>query len=426
MKMDVLYKVFLNATGISTDTRTIEQGQLFFALQGDNFDGNQYAEMALNKGAIAAVVSSEELVGDKYICVQDTLETLQKLARYHRDQFDIPIVGLTGSNGKTTTKELLAKALSTSFHVLATEGNLNNHIGVPLTLLRLKNEHEIAIIEMGANHLHEIDSYCHIANPTHGVITNIGLAHIGEFGGEENILKAKSELFDYVLNNQGYIFFDENESKLSSYQLNKHSVMSTSHSSEFRITCIQASPHIQFEILCANARYTGSSYLGGKYNFQNIALALTVSNFFSCPINPMVQAIGSYISSNKRSQIVKTGRNVIYLDAYNANPSSMKLAVEYFLGLDRKQNCLILGDMKELGNFSEEEHKKILSFLNNNSSKYVQYFLVGDEFMKLGSKNTFRSVQELIASNVLDEINGSDVFIKGSRSICLEKVVDYL
>lgn len=423
----MLYTVFLASKGISTDTRTISEGQLFFALQGDNFDGNQYAEMAIEKGAVAAVVSSKNSVGDKYVYVEDTLSALQQLAKYHRDQFDIPIIGLTGSNGKTTTKELLFRVLSTKYSVLATTGNLNNHIGVPLTLLRLERSHEVAIIEMGANHLNEIDSYCQIARPTHGIITNIGLAHIGEFGGKQNIFNAKTELFNYVLKYDGIIFFDEKEDELTKYRSLPNSVTSSATSTEFSVACIKESPNIEFKVaLGVEKVFEGHSILGGEYNFQNICLTLTVGHSFNCSIKNMLQAIKEYVPSNKRSQVIETNRNTIYLDAYNANPSSMKLAIDYFMGLDKKNKCLILGDMKELGKYSEEEHRKIYTFLQENQSKYNKCYYVGDEFQKLTLINTFKNTQELVSTGILKDIQGSIIFIKGSRSICLERLVDEL
>lgn len=427
MSIPNIYNIFLQAKGISTDTRTIVEGQLFFALQGDNFDGNQYAELAIQKGAIAAIVSSKDLIGDQYIYVEDTLIALQELARHHRNQFNIPVIGLTGSNGKTTTKELLLRTLSTSYSVLATVGNLNNHIGVPLTILCLTKEHDIAIVEMGANHLNEIDSYCQIANPTHGVITNIGLAHIGEFGGEQNILKAKTELFKYVLYHDGVIFFDEKEEKLNLYQSIPQAVYASSSKTDFSILCLRESPKVHFEIRLADQEpCQGISVLGGKYNFQNISLALTVGHYFSCPLLPMIRAIETYIPNNKRSQIIHTKRNTIYLDAYNANPSSMKLAIDYFLGLNHKASYLILGDMKELGEYSHEEHQKLYSYISKRQSEYIECFYVGTEFCKLNINNAYTSVNELKASMQQKNIESGNIFVKGSRSIYLEQVVNVL
>jgi UDP-N-acetylmuramoyl-tripeptide--D-alanyl-D-alanine ligase len=354
-----LYDIYKNGTGVCTDTRQIVNGCIFFALKGDHFDGNQYAADAIAKGAAYAVVDDPEVVADsRYLLVEHTLLALQDLARLHRKTFNFPVIALTGSNGKTTTKELIASVLAMKYKTYATKGNLNNHIGVPLTLLTIDpQKYEIAVVEMGANHQEEIALLCSIAMPTHGLITNIGKAHLEGFGGMKGIIKGKGELFDFLSKKKGTVFVNvQNEQVMEMVSKRRafgHIAFYCSDNNHVNPELISDTPVVTFR---GNKNKTVVTHLPGQYNFDNICAALAVGNHFEVTDEDAYEAVSAYQPDNNRSQIVKKGSNTIMMDAYNANPSSMAAAIENFARLDAPKKILILGDMFELGDAAPEEH----------------------------------------------------------------------
>lgn len=425
-EIQYIYQLFTQSKGVSIDTRTIEKGQLFFAISGENFDGNQFAQQAVEKGAIGAIVSDNSLEGDEFVCVNDTLEALQQIARHHRLTFTYPIIGLTGSNGKTTTKELLVSMLSVSLHGKATKGNLNNHIGVPLTLLSFTNDQDYGIVEMGANHVGEIDSYCQIALPDIGVITNIGKAHIGEFGGLQNIIQGKTELFEDVSKRKGLIIFNEDETHLSHWieRKVKKVVVSQLISEQAEMQALQFTPTISGKIISNNHSINFLSHLGGEYNYKNIRLAAAISIHLEISIDNIALGIQNYEPKNNRSQWIQTKSNEIFLDAYNANPSSMYESINHFMSVDKPNKVLIIGDMNELGEFSDEEHSKLIQFVESLDQLHEVY-LVGPKLSEL-NKNAFKTNNLVKEQLVKTPIEGSTILIKGSRSLQLETLVNYL
>jgi UDP-N-acetylmuramoyl-tripeptide--D-alanyl-D-alanine ligase len=358
---ETLYQIFLKGGQISTDTRQITPGCIFFALKGDKFDGNQYAAEALSKGAAYAVVDDEKVATDtRFLEVPDVLAALQDLARHHRKTFTFPVVALTGSNGKTTTKELIAKVLSMKYNTYATKGNLNNHIGVPLTILSVDPaKHEMAVIEMGANHQQEIALLSSIALPTHGLITNIGKAHLEGFGGVQGIMKGKGELFDFLSKKKGTIFVNSKNDLIMEMVSKRRAfgeiVFYCSESSPVNPELLQENPFVVFQ----NHGKTVTTHLPGSYNFDNICAALAIGKHFEVSDEDAHEAVATYEPDNNRSQIVKKGSNTVFMDAYNANPSSMAAAVANFAKLDVPRKILILGDMFELGDAAPEEHLEL-------------------------------------------------------------------
>ncbi len=375
-----LYQKFLTCDFVSTDSRADQQNAMFFALNGPNFKGAKFAEQALAKGAKYALVEDEEMASDRCLYVENTLQTLQDLARYHRQQLNIPVIGITGSNGKTTSKELTNAVLSRKFNTLFTHGNLNNHIGVPLTLLRLKPEHELAIIEMGANNAGEIDQLSRIALPTHGMITNIGKAHLEGFGSLEGVAQAKSELYRFVAETNGSIFLNTNSEPL----------VRLSRSIENKITYPNPSDYLHLEMLQATpvviyrtaSGQEVSTHLMGSYNFDNIAAAACIGKYFEVPEAEIHDALASYIPANNRSQIIEKNSNFILLDAYNANPTSMEAAITNFGAGAGTPKVLIVGDMFELGPESEAEHRKLGELI---SAQPIEKVLLCGKEMKAGS-----------------------------------------
>ncbi|MCE6988241.1 UDP-N-acetylmuramoyl-tripeptide--D-alanyl-D-alanine ligase [Dyadobacter sp. CY323] len=356
--IESIYDLFLQNPKVSTDTRQITSGCLFFALKGDKFDGNEYAGEALEKGAGYAIVDDEKAVaGERFLLVGNVLLALQELARHHRKTFKFPVVALTGSNGKTTTKELIAKVLSMKYNTYATKGNLNNHIGVPLTILSIDaNKQEMAVIEMGANHQEEIALLCSIALPTHGLITNIGKAHLEGFGGVAGIVIGKGELFDFLSKKKGTVFVNSNHDVLMEMVSKRRAfgeiVFYCSENSPVNPSLVQENPFVVFQ----NKGKTVSTHLPGSYNFDNICAALAVGKYFEVSDEDAYEAVASYQPDNNRSQVVKKGSNTVIMDAYNANPSSMAAAVANFGKLEAPRKMVILGDMFELGGAAPEEH----------------------------------------------------------------------
>ncbi|UNZ00295.1 UDP-N-acetylmuramoyl-tripeptide--D-alanyl-D-alanine ligase [Zhouia spongiae] len=423
MKTEDLYNVFLNCNKVCTDTRKIEEGDLFFALKGDHFDGNAYAEEALKKGAGYAVIDNPQYSVKNTILVGNVLHTLQQLANYHRKQLTIPVVALTGSNGKTTTKELFNAVLSQKYNTTATIGNLNNHIGVPLTLLSMNKDTELGIVEMGANHLEEIGFLCNIAEPDYGYITNFGKAHLEGFGGMEGVIKGKSELYNYLISGNKTIFYNANDSKqsdlLKSYQ-NTYSFGDTSNC-DVIISLTSHNPFVSVDF----EKLQIQTNLIGKYNFPNIAAAITIGTYFKIAPEAIQKALASYTPSNNRSQIIRKGNNKVVLDAYNANPSSMSLALESFSQMDDKNKIAILGDMFELGHESATEHQHIAELALKK--KLQGLYLVGNNFFSTNSSSkkfkTFEDLKEYLMAN---KPENSSILIKGSRGMALERILEFL
>jgi UDP-N-acetylmuramoyl-tripeptide--D-alanyl-D-alanine ligase len=421
--IEYLYQIFLRSTGVSTDSRNIKKGNIFFALKGENFNGNKYAAKALEKGAALAVIEEEEFDGENTFLVDDVLFCLQALARHHRTQFEIPVIALTGTNGKTTTKELIREVLARKYHTLATTGNLNNHIGVPLTLLGLVSETEIGVIEMGANHRGEIAQLCDIAQPTHGMITNIGKAHLEGFGGYEGVMAAKSEIFTYLKETGGLAFVNKDDEVL----MGLSDGMKTFTYGSSKKADIQAriSASVPFLGLKWGDHHIPTQ-MYGDYNFQNALAAICIGSYFKVAAGEIVEAVASYTPSNNRSQVVRSESNTIYLDAYNANPTSMLLSLRQFRHQEGKNKAVILGDMLELGKDSLKEHREIIKELRKD---FTTVILVGPEFIKAIEDDPFHVFADTDeAGNWLSSnpVADASVLVKGSRGIALEKLLEYL
>ena len=412
-----VYSFFLASSGVETDSRKSLDNKLFFALKGEKFDGNTYALSAIEKGAVAAIVDQQEIAAThpKCLLVDDVLKTLQSLANHHRKQFDIPVIALTGSNGKTTTKELIAAVLNTSFNILSTEGNLNNHIGVPLTLLRLNNKHSHALIEMGANHLNEIDFLCHIAQPTHGLITNVGKAHLEGFGSEDGVLQGKTELYRFLEKNNGVVFINQQDGKLQNALGENLSIAYTP--SDFIIH----KDHPTLEILFNNIKI--KTQLAGIYNKNNIAAAVCVGSAFGVSVEQSATAISDYIPVNHRSQLVQQNNKTIVLDAYNANPTSMHAAVNSFSKRAGKK-AVILGTMAELGLHEANEHKALVKLVK--TMKIECCYWVGSPYKPFVDENCFETTEDLVTQLKNNPIEADEILVKGSRSVRLENLLPYL
>ncbi|WP_418510203.1 UDP-N-acetylmuramoyl-tripeptide--D-alanyl-D-alanine ligase [Corallibacter sp.] len=422
MKIEEIYQLYLNSNNVSTDTRTIEPNDIYFALKGDNFDGNKFCKQALEKGAKYCIVDSKEaLLNDHCILVSNTLNTLQKLATHHRITLNIPIVALTGSNGKTTTKELINEVLSQEYQTSATKGNLNNHIGVPLTLLKMTSATEIGIVEMGANHANEIAFLCNIALPDYGVITNFGKAHLEGFGSIEGVIKAKSELYNHLKENNKTIFINTDDAVQLNQTKGYNNIVTFNSET---ISFLECQPYVS--VSYQNTKI--DSKLTGKYNYTNIAIAIAIGNHFKVPLNNIKQAIEGYTPSNNRSQLITKGDNTILLDAYNANPTSMKAALENFHQIKHENKILFLGDMFELGKDSDFEHQAITSYLDINS--FAEVFLTGKNFHNTShtnkSINTFDSFESLKVFLETKKFNNAYILIKGSRGMALERIIDLI
>jgi UDP-N-acetylmuramoyl-tripeptide--D-alanyl-D-alanine ligase len=428
MQISELHQLFLASTGISTDTRNLKKGSIYFALKGANFNGNDFAIQAINEGCVFAVVDEVDPSTEHpaLILVDNVLLTLQNLARFHRRQFNIPVIGITGSNGKTTSKELAGTVLSCKYNVLVTKGNLNNHLGVPFTLLELNSSHQMAIIEMGANKLGDIKELVEIAEPTHGIITNIGAAHIEGFGSLAGVVKTKGEMYDFIAKSGGKIFVNQVDETLNG--ILPTSVDAIYYNGENGIVSGEVtdqSPFIRFRWKCSNYQ-SGEiqSKLVGTYNFTNFLLAISLGVYFDVDKDKMNAAIANYEPTNNRSQVTKTKRNTLIVDCYNANATSMKAALESFIQVEGPNKLAILGDMRELGPISNEEHSKIVRFLAENQ---LNAFLVGEEFSKIDSTfPTYKDWKSFVDQFDLSFIDDSIVLLKGSRGIRLEEVIPYL
>lgn len=419
MNIAQLYQLYSQTYLVDTDTRKIRKGSMFFCLKGDNFNGNEFAEQALNSGANYVVIDEEKYkTSPNGILVENVLETLQKLANFHRKQLTIPIISLTGSNGKTTTKELINAVLSKKYLTAATTGNLNNHIGVPLTLLSMTPKTEIGIVEMGANHLKEIAFLCSIAEPDFGLITNFGKAHLEGFGGFEGVVIAKSELYDFLRLKNKTVFINTDDQ----LQIKQSAGINAIEFNNNVIKFIEANPFVKVQFKNTMIE----SNLLGKYNYNNIAVAVAVGNHFNVAETDIKMAIESYIPTNNRSQIIQKGSNKIIMDAYNANPSSMQAALENFAQLKDENKVVFLGDMFELGKDSMAEHEKIANLVA--SYHFSKVFLIGKAFSATGAKNAFvsESYESFKNSTNYSNINNATILIKGSRGMALERLLDLL
>jgi UDP-N-acetylmuramoyl-tripeptide--D-alanyl-D-alanine ligase len=427
--IEQLYNIYLKNPNVQTDTRKLKKDDIYFALKGENFNGNKFAKEAIDKGAAYCVIDEADYaVEGKTFLVDNVLETLQQLAAYHRAQFfrkNIPFIAITGSNGKTTTKELIHAVLSSQYKTYTTEGNLNNHIGVPLTILKIREDAEVAVIEMGANHLREIASYCLVAQPTHGLITNCGKAHLEGFGSEEGVRKGKGELFDYLRDNDGSAFIMNDYSYLVEMSKGIREVI-TYGTNDAVLTgnVIASQPFLTvgFEKGIAGVIKTN---LVGDYNLPNVLAAASIGNYFKISFDHIRKAIENYAPSNSRSQLIEKNGKKIILDAYNANPSSMKLAIDNFASMPGENKILVLGAMAELGKDSLQEHETILQQINKY--KWKDVLLVGGDFLKMDHAwHSFANSTEAGEWMAKQDIANSILLVKGSRSTEMEKILNYI
>lgn len=426
--MDIaeLYKIFTDSKGICIDSRKDVKDKIFFALPGENFNGNKFAGAAVKNGALAAVIDDKEYAkDDRFVLVENTLETLQELAVFHRKTFNIPFIGITGTNGKTTTKELVGGVLNSTYNTYYTKGNLNNHIGVPLTILNIKKDAEIAVIEMGANHPGEIEQLCKIAQPTHGLITNIGKAHLEGFGNFDGVKKTKKELYDYIKKNGELVFVNGDDKLLKELSKGIKKVEYCTGNCIVNGKILKSFPFLTVEINLGKEKIIVSSKLYGSYNLPNILAAAAVGYNFNVKPGNIKKTIESYTPGNNRSQVKVTENNKVIMDAYNANPVSMTKALESFSDAGFEHPCIILGDMFELGNASGEEHKKIVELLKNKGFECV--ILVGKEFFKVKNGYTaFQTTGETLEYLKKYPVTGKTILLKGSRGMQLETLMPAL
>ncbi|MGB2087665.1 MAG: UDP-N-acetylmuramoyl-tripeptide--D-alanyl-D-alanine ligase, partial [Psychroflexus salarius] len=423
MDIKKLHQLYLQSSGISTDTRTLKKNQIYFALKGENFDGNTYAKKAIENGALRAVIDAENYYQNNCVLVENTLSTLQRLANYHRRYLNLPIIAITGSNGKTTTKKLVLEVLSQKFKVAGTKGNLNNHIGVPLTLLSFDSSIEIGVVEMGANHQKEIEALCKIAEPSYGYITNFGKAHLEGFGGVEGVIKGKSELYEFLIEANRKIFINNDDEIQINKTLNaKTYSIGQSKLSHCVVSLLEAKPYVKIEVDGVKIQ----SQLLGEYNFKNISAAVGIGKYFSVPIKKIQFAIENFQPEAMRSELITRKSYQIILDAYNANPTSMKLAIENLNRFDSKKKVAILGDMFEIGESSFKEHQQLLAYAQ--SLQLNEILLLGKEFKKASAefKNIrhFDSVESLIKHLKQTDLTDSSILIKGSRGMKLEVITN--
>ena len=427
MNIQKIHQLFIKSNSVSIDTRNIKENDIFFTIKGPNFDGNKFAAEAIEKGCSYVISDNLQVceLSDKIIYVKNSTETLQKLANYHRRTLNAKIIAITGSNGKTTTKEILLNVLKSRYNTIATKGNLNNHLGVPLTLLSMDMDTEIGIIEMGANHLKEIEALCKIAEPDYGYITNFGNAHLEGFKTIEGVIKGKSELYEYLKSNSKLIFYNSQNNTQSnvigeytnsfSYGINAND--------DCQLTKVKSSDNIQ-------VRYknkTISSKIYGDYNFDNICIAIAIGDFYNIDFEDIKKGVENYLPDNNRSQITTKESNTIILDAYNANPTSMDLAIKSFEKLKYTNKIIIAGDMFELGEESNKYHQQIVNYLETTSN--IEIFIVGVNFSKTNHTNkikSFLTTEELITNLMKLKIKNSSILIKGSRGMELEKVIKYI
>jgi UDP-N-acetylmuramoyl-tripeptide--D-alanyl-D-alanine ligase len=428
MNIREIYDIYRQYPHVTTDSRTCDENAVFFALKGENFDGNKYVSEALKKGCSYAIGDSPDLPEDsRVIRVDDSLKVLQELANYHRRQLDIPVIAITGTNGKTTTKELTAAVLAVKYKVLYTEGNLNNQIGVPLTLLKLTSDHEIAIIEMGASHPGDIHELVGIAEPNYGLITNVGKAHLEGFGSFEGVIRTKGELYEYIQSKKGKIFMNKENVYLNAIAGGIDKIYYGIHpNSQIWGNITGNNAFLEFEWHEGDHSYKVLTRLAGNYNLENALAAIAIGNFFKVPESKICNALENYTPRNNRSQLKETDHNHLIIDAYNANPTSMQAAVENFAGLNVTPKAVILGDMKELGENSILEHQKIIDLIGK--SHFDKVILCGEIFSSLPDNPyiSVKDVGELSAILEKESLEAYFILIKGSHSIWLDKIIDQL
>jgi len=438
MNPSEIYKLYITKKcAISIDSRSTQiKGSIFFAIQGTEFNGNDFAEDAIKKGAMLAIVDDVKKKNKSFIIVEDVLKTLQSIACIHREKHNIPIIAITGSNGKTTTKDILSKIIASKYKTLSTKGNFNNHLGLPLTILSLKKDHDIAVIEMGANHVGEIKKLCEIAKPTHGIITNIGSAHIGEFGGVQNIIAAKNELFDYLKSEEKWIIYNESDAIIKklvnnypkSYTYNSPLLPINKNNNSIESCEYKCDPFISINY---NNILTIKTKILGKYNINNIIASIKIATLFNISNQQIKKSLENIELKNNRSEFINTNKNNILLDAYNANPTSMSIGILNFIEiaefLKYKNTLFILGDMLELGHKEIEYHQEIINLLEKNNVK--ECILVGERFSQTKCRSNYQKVISIKKCIVLlskSDIKKKSIFIKGSRELTLEKTIQFL
>jgi UDP-N-acetylmuramoyl-tripeptide--D-alanyl-D-alanine ligase len=421
-----IYELYKGAYTVTTDSRTITPGCVFVALKGEHFDGNDFALKVADEGIAACVIADRKDLPkhERLFVVDDSLKALQELARHHRERLGLPIIGITGTNGKTTTKELVSAVLSKKYNIVFTQGNFNNQLGVPLTLLRIRPDAEIAVVEMGASHPGDINELTDLGEPNYGIITNIGRAHLRDFGGYEGVIKTKNEMYQYIAAHKGLLFVNKDNDLLMGLAKDINKVTyGTCQEADTIGKMLSANPYLSVEW----NGYKIDTQLVGDYNFENVMAAICIGTYFKVADKDIVEALSSYHPTNNRSQVIETGKNRVVMDAYNANPTSMSHAIKNFRNICKDANLLILGDMLELGEESEMEHKNIIELLKD--LKFKNVFLVGSEFAKVSEYSgfsTFENVEELIKHLASRPVSGHDILVKGSNGIHLSKLIDSL
>lgn len=427
MEIAELYKCFMECGKVTTDSRNCPEGSMFISLKGETFNGNAFAAQALKQGCRYAVIDEPEYAGEDTILVDNCLQALQQLANYHRRQLKTPVIGITGTNGKTTTKELISTVLSRKFNTLYTEGNFNNHIGVPLTLLRLTKEHEMAVVEMGANHPGEIKTLVHIAEPDYGIITNVGKAHLQGFGSFEGVIRTKGELYDFLRAKGGATIFIQNENPYLNGIAEGLTCVRYGQTAGLYVSgeLISCSPFLSFRWIAEGVSHEVNTHLIGSYNLDNMLAAAAIGRYFGVSDDDISSALASYLPHNNRSQLKETADNKLIVDAYNANPTSMMAALKNFRQVEAPHKMVILGDMKELGEASREEHQKVVDYLKECG--FDRVVLVGPEFAAAThSYQTFQHVDEVLADIRMHKPQGYYILIKGSNSMKLSQLPEYL
>ncbi len=427
MEIAELYKCFMECGKVTTDSRNCPEGSMFIALKGETFNGNAFAAQALKQGCRYAVIDESEYAGEGTILVDNCLQALQQLANYHRRQLKTPVIGITGTNGKTTTKELISTVLSRKFNTLYTEGNFNNHIGVPLTLLRLTKEHEMAVVEMGANHPGEIKTLVHIAEPDYGIITNVGKAHLQGFGSFEGVICTKGELYDFLRAKGGATIFIQNENPYLNGIAEGLTCVRYGQTAGLYVSgeLISCSPFLSFRWTAEGVSHEVNTHLIGSYNLDNMLAAAAIGRYFGVSDDDISSALASYLPHNNRSQLKETADNKLIVDAYNANPTSMMAALKNFRQVEAPHKMVILGDMKELGEASREEHQKVVDYLKECG--FDRVVLVGPEFAAAThSYQTFQHVDEVLADIRMHKPQGYYILIKGSNSMKLSQLPECL
>ena len=427
MEIAELYKCFMECGKVTTDSRNCPEGSMFIALKGETFNGNAFAAQALKQGCRYAVIDESEYAGEGTILVDNCLQALQQLANYHRRQLKTPVIGITGTNGKTTTKELISTVLSRKFNTLYTEGNFNNHIGVPLTLLRLTKEHEMAVVEMGANHPGEIKTLVHIAEPDYGIITNVGKAHLQGFGSFEGVIRTKGELYDFLRDKGGATIFIQNENPYLNGIAEGLTCVRYGQTAGLYVSgeLISCSPFLSFRWTAEGVSHEVNTHLIGSYNLDNMLAAAAIGRYFGVSDDDISSALASYLPHNNRSQLKETADNKLIVDAYNANPTSMMAALKNFRQVEAPHKMVILGDMKELGEASREEHQKVVDYLKECG--FDRVVLVGPEFAAAThSYQTFQHVDEVLADIRMHKPQGYYILIKGSNIMKLSQLPEYL